>query len=382
MTIYKLEEDPTIFITPTFYGNKFVYRMAYVRATNNRALIRSIDLRKDKLTVHGTEIKESKLQRLHDSLTLDQRHGHIFVNCNGACYFLLLGKLYKSIHNVVFDWSPFDVAVPNSINESLSKELIDKDKEIEILSRQMLSTIASYEDAKNEAKELKEEVLAHVKAQKDKEMELQKVNERLSLDDFELKSNKIELESCKKAVLQLQDQLSKCTNECHDVKNELQNQLSLSIKANDDFVIQLKNLEQELSSTNFELDSKKSRLYDLQDQLESTKELKNECKEEHHKQMCDSVQKLSNDLQSIDFEVKSSNRKLEQALISMLWNELVPSHQFQPRQLMGLGSHMELNRGISLLVSSEDEVRNSGFMGTNNRQIYDLIKIEEIEDDN
>ncbi|KAK9688847.1 hypothetical protein RND81_09G015400 [Saponaria officinalis] len=328
--------------------------MVQVRTLNNRVLIRNIDLKKDKLTVHGTEIEESKLKRLHDSLTLGIRQGHIYVNCDGACYFQVLGKLFKPIHKVIFDWSPFDVVVPNSVNKSLRQELKEKVNEIDTLNRQLLSTIASYEEAKNEAKELKEQVLEHVKTQKDKEMELKMVNEQLSLVDFELVSNKIELESSKKAVLDLQDQLSTCKNECQDMKNEFQNQLSLNMKANEEFVIKLKDSQQETSTLKSELNSTKTQLDELQDQLsltkdqlESTKvllesskkevqELKNQSclyKEEEPHQMSDKVRKLSDDLNSINSEVKSGNQKLEQVLISMLWNELDLDHQSQLRLL-------------------------------------------------
>lgn len=257
MAIYNLEEDPNIYITPTRYGNRFVYRMAnFVKGSYTRKVIRDIDLRNNKLMIHGTEIKETILRKLYESLTLGvgQKMGHIYVNCNGACFFFVSGKgICRPIHNVIFDWSMFEVIVPNSLTDSLRKKLEEKEKEIE--------QNVQISSAKNEA-----------------------LSAMASLEDAD-----------------------------KNIK-ELENQLSSCIKENEDMIKELRKLQDELSFTKDELKSTKVMVLES-----STKEV-NEVKDIPQNTEVELIHKVSDHLHSVSSKVKSTNQKLDQVLVSQLWN--------------------------------------------------------------
>lgn len=337
MTTYNLEEDPNVFITPHLWDNKFLYRMEHFDAVENRKTIRQIDLRSDKLMVYGTEIKESMLQKLSESLILKSHVGILYVNCNGACYFLLTGKgCYRPIHNVIFDWSQFGVTVPNSVDDSLRKQLSS-------LESEALSTKTSLEASNKAVKELEGQLLACRKEKQDMEVDLRKVSGQLPLIGFELEISKIELESYKKEVNELEDQLSTCMEVRENMKLEVQ-------KLQDD-------IEQQLSTY------KKER-QDMEDQLSlAKKEL------QYTKTQLESSQKMVLDhLWSINSEVKSTNQRLDQLLTSTLWNGLERCHLSQPIRLQAgtrsytlpviheLYDSMNNNLPIIFMATDDDDV--------------------------
>ncbi|CAO2814697.1 unnamed protein product [Amaranthus hypochondriacus] len=214
--IYNLDEDPNMYITPSNYGNRFVYKMVtFVRDSFTKKVIRNIDLRKDKLMIYETEIKEKMLKRLYDSLTLGNvpKMGHIYVNCLGACYFFVTGKgICKPIYNIIFDWSKFEVIIPNSLNDSLRKQL-----------------------------------------------------------------------------------------DCSKMENE-------------DMIMKVKKLEEELSRTKNELEASRR-------VMETSRKEVNEVKDYDYEDNCKNelLEKISNYIDTIDCKVKSTNKKLDEALISQLW---------------------------------------------------------------
>lgn len=220
--IYNLDENPNMYITPSNYGNRYVYKMVtFVRDSFTRKVIRNIDLRKDKLMIYETEIKETMLKRLYDSLTLGNvpKMGHIYVNCLGACYFFVTGKgICKPIYNIIFDWSKFEVIIPNSLNDSLRKQL-DRCK------------------MENE----------------DMIMKLRKLEEELSKTKNELEASRRKMETSRKEVNEVKDYDKKDNNDYED-----------------------------------------------------------NCKNEF-------LEKISKCIDSIDCKVKSTNKKLDEALISQLW---------------------------------------------------------------
>ena len=84
MATYKLEETPTVFISP-HPDDKFTYTMAqFNNELHLLSILRLANLKEDKLIVYGTEIKELILQKLYESLRLGPRLGKIYVNCDGA----------------------------------------------------------------------------------------------------------------------------------------------------------------------------------------------------------------------------------------------------------------------------------------------------------
>lgn len=285
MTIYKLEETPNTYIG-AFFHNKFIYRMIQFLGESNTSIIRDIDLRRDKLMVHGTELKESMSQKLHDSLVLRPRTGKIYVNCNGACYICVTGKgTYRPIDNVIFDWSPFGVVVPNSVNDSLTKQLQHKDKELAVMSS-LLSA------AKNEASANKDSLEAShrvIKETEDMKSKLQNVQQQVSSVEAELQSSKIELESSNKDIKEIEYRLSFCRKE------------------NQDIVTELHKVRNELCSSNIELQSCKR-------QFESS---------------CKKITQLEDELSGCrkESEAKHVEFSMVQEQFSMIKNELQQSIQ-------------------------------------------------------
>lgn len=267
MVIFSLEEDPNIYISPTHYGNRFIYRMSnFVKESFTRRVIRNIDLRIDRLMIHGTEIKEPMLRRLYESLSLGvgTKMGYIYVNCNGACYFFVIGKgICRPIYNVIFDWSAFGVIVPNSLSDTLRKQLEQKENEVQ-------------------------------------QSNLQVSDEALPVKDS--------LEVANKNMKELEYQLMSCRKE------------------NEDMITELRKLQDELSSTKDELKSTKMML------LESCEKKANEARdcqslrlgkrEDHEPTKQELLQKVSEQLQSVSSKVNSTNKKLDQALVSKLWTPI------------------------------------------------------------
>uniref|UniRef100_A0A803M628 Uncharacterized protein n=1 Tax=Chenopodium quinoa TaxID=63459 RepID=A0A803M628_CHEQI len=177
--------------------------------------------------------------------------GHIYVNCDGACYFFVTGKgICRPIYNNIFDWSMFEVILPNSLNVSLRKNLEQKENEIK-------QSKASFEVANKNMK-------------------------------------------------------------------ELEYQLSLCRKENEDMTTKIKLLQGEHSltkdeSTKMTLESLEKEANEVKD-YRSLQASKNEHDHQHNK--VEILEKVSEHLHSVSSKVKSTNQKLEQALVSKLWNTI------------------------------------------------------------
>ncbi|CAO2813178.1 unnamed protein product [Amaranthus hypochondriacus] len=339
MVVYNLEETPEIFIVPHYYDNKFVYRMEHIIGEGNRNEIRSIDLKSDKLMVYGTEIKESSLQRLHDSLIIRQKAGIIHVNCDGACYFLIAGKssCCRSIHNVIFDWSSFGVIIPNSLNDSLKKELGQKEKEIDHLNHQVSCNERNLKASKKEVEELKEQVSTLIKEKRDMEVKMHKASERLALVDFELELHKIELKSSQKIEEDLLDELCSCNEKCRDTEIELQK-----------LQTQLSCVKSELQYTKIELENSTTRIQELEVELSKCRKISQEHESESRRvqQQYSSIiielkavksqqqyteaelRNMYNHMCSLNDELMFTNQKLDQLLMSNLWFKVDNCHNY------------------------------------------------------
>ncbi|KAK9689993.1 hypothetical protein RND81_09G096900 [Saponaria officinalis] len=348
MVVYNLDETPDVFISPDYYDNKFVFEMA--RIDNNLdETIRSIDLRNDKL--------------LHESLLLRPQRGYVYVNCNGETYVLKSGKFYRPIHNVIFDWSSFGVIVPNSLNASLKKQVEELEKAVEKSNKEGEIAKASLIALNDEVNELK-------KVQNELGLEMQKAYEKVALIDFEVELYKIELKSCKRELDEVLDDLCSCKDErakmeveMRMLRDQLSSEISTANKRNYDLDMQSKiwkmrnydlemkskSLENKLSSVLSELQSTKDQLEssnnkvneleeqllsfknkceDMKDKLEKVEELKDQIRfyEEEHQCMELLIQKMNNHIELINMEVKSSNQKLDQLLISSLWKKFNHTH--------------------------------------------------------
>ncbi|KAK9690012.1 hypothetical protein RND81_09G098800 [Saponaria officinalis] len=377
MVIYNLEETPNVFITPNYYDNVFEYRMEEFKGEEDGKTIGYINLRSDKLMVYGSEVKESVLQRFYESLVLRPKVGIIYVNCNGACYVRVAGRTYRPIHNVIFDWSSFGVVVPNSLNESLKKQVEELEKAVkksnkegELARIEVECTKASLKASNDEVNELK-------KVQNELGLKVQKAYEKVALVDFELELYKIELESCKKELDDVLDDLCSCKDErakmeveLHTIRDQLSSEILNSNKINDDLEMKSKFLENELTLVRYELHSTKDKLEfsdknvkalkeqlssfknickDMKEELEKVQdqhymankevqntktllessrkevdELKDRIRrhEEEHQCMELQIQKMINHTKLINLEMKSNNKKLDQLLISSLWKKL------------------------------------------------------------
>lgn len=366
MATHNLEEHPDLFITRGSYDDKFVYKMIHISGEQNWYHVQSIDLRSDKLVIYGTEIKESALVRLHQSLIFRGRNGCVAVNCHGACYFSVEGKgLLTPVHNVIFDWSQFGVTVPNSINDSLRKELEQKEKQIEKMNQQLssaeaeaCSTNVALEALKKEIEELKEQLSAckrdrddmEEKLQKESqnmEVELRKLCDQLSSAKSELQSATTHLELSKGRVMQLDQQLSTYEKERQNMELELQKlqgQLSLVnselqstktllessnriVKESEDLVAvyrmeslakqadlqkvrdELSSVHVELYSTKSQLESSKERVKELEEKLSASKKESQEIGVELQKVQC----QLSLLMQELQF-----SKSLLESLVKML----------------------------------------------------------------
>ncbi|XP_056699108.1 uncharacterized protein [Spinacia oleracea] len=381
MATYNLEESPDVFITPHFYDNEFQYRMVSISGEDDRKVIRSIDLRSDKLIIYGTEIKQSLFKRLYDSLIIRPKAGILYVNCEGACYFLISGKgCHRPNQNLIFDWSPFGVTIPNSVNDSLKKQLQEKDKVISVLNHQyslieveMLSTKDDLKGSMEQVEKLKEQVSSCKKVQNEMGVKIHEAYERVALVDFELELYKIELNSYKKGEEELLDQICSCKEGCRKLELELEKrhaqlssaytelqctkvdletsaksikelgfQLSSCMKESQDMETKLKRVEEEHSLISLELRSTKNELELSNKNVKYLEEIiatykkesknmevelqniQNEIKDECYSHMIEQqfvegeLQKVINHLSIISYEVMSTNQKLDDLLISKL----------------------------------------------------------------
>ncbi|KMS96812.1 hypothetical protein BVRB_8g199940 [Beta vulgaris subsp. vulgaris] len=270
MTTYNLDETPHIFIAP-YENKKMRYQKVNFKEWPKHSIIGDINLDKDKLIIHGTEIKEHMFQKLYDSLRLGAK-GTVFVNCNGACYIWMLSVGFDRLHhNVRFDWSPFGVTVPNSVDDLLRKELQQKDKEVVDMTS-LLATAKGeasankegWEASKQEVEELKELLLACRMEQLDKDVELQKVlSQQRSVKEFELEAAKFKVELFKE-IKERHDQVSDTNKKNYrNVEMELhmvQHQLFNSRMENEDMKEKLQSIQDQVFSVVTELQSTKIEL--------------------------------------------------------------------------------------------------------------------------
>uniref|UniRef100_A0A803N058 Uncharacterized protein n=1 Tax=Chenopodium quinoa TaxID=63459 RepID=A0A803N058_CHEQI len=383
MTTYNLEETPDVFITPRFYNNKFEYRMEHINGEGDRKVIRSIDLRNEKLMVYGTEIKESLLSRLYDSLILRPKAGIIYVNCEGACYFLISGSAcHRPIQNVIFDWSHFGVIIPNSLNDSLKKQLDEKDKNIDLLNHQVSSIEVEMQATKDnlkasmgEVEKLKEQVLTCKKEQNELGAKIQEAYERVALVDFELELYKIELDSYKKGeeefldeicsykektqrleldLQKTQAQLSSVNSELQSTKIELEIstksikelgiQLSLCKKENQELERKLKGVEEENSLISLELRSTKNELELSNKNVKDLEVILASCKKED-KEL--ELQKIQNQLFLANKKLEFTKTMLESSKIEIkelknqCYNHKI-EQQFMDVELLKVHDHLNM----------------------------------------
>ncbi|KAL2937687.1 Liprin-alpha-1, partial [Bienertia sinuspersici] len=248
---YKLEKTPNTFISAFYPDNRFVYRVVHIINEANHIVISDIDLRKDNLSINGTEIKEPVLQKLYGSLRLRPSLGRVYVNCNGACYIVVVGKeIYHLIDNVFFDWSCFGVVVPNSVK--------DKDEEFE----------SSDNEVKERVTKLEELLSLSEKENEDTKIKLQIMQDQLSSVETTLQSTKVELDSSSEFTKELKCQLASC------------------MKYNEDSVIELHKVQNELSNDNLELQTKLESSYEKlkqhEEQLSTCNKLKKEKQKKHN----------------------------------------------------------------------------------------------------
>ncbi|KAK9690011.1 hypothetical protein RND81_09G098700 [Saponaria officinalis] len=257
-----------------------------IKGEEDRKTIGYINLRSDKLMLYGSEVKESMLQRFYESLVLRPKVGIIYVNCNGACYVRVAGKTYRPIHNVIFDWSSFGVVVPNSLNESLKKQVEELEKAVEKSNKEGELARIEVECTKASLKASNDEVNELKKVQYELGLKVQKAYEKVALVDFELELYKIELESCKKELDDVLDDLCSCKDErakmeveLYTMRNQFSSEIFNSNKRNDDLYMKSKLLENELSS--LELSNKNVKA--LEEKLSSFKNICKDMKEELEK---------------------------------------------------------------------------------------------------
>ena len=308
MAIYNLEESPDLYIVPRYYHNRFLYQMVVVTGEMNRRVIRTIDLRSDKLLVYGTEIKLSVLERLHQSLVLRPKQGVVYVNCNGACYFLVPAKgCCRPIHNTIFDWSQFGVVVPNSLNDSLRRQLEEMEQLLSSAKAEAVIAKASLEASMKDMEELKEQLSTYEKEKQDREAKLEEVCGQCVLLDFALQTCKSELESSKKEVEELRDQLSRCKKESQSKETELKKVRDKLSSMTSDSKLKSMTTQPELSTTQPELSKK--RVMELEKQVSITRE------ESRNREV--ELQRVRDQLSSAYSELESTKKQLGLSTMSL-----------------------------------------------------------------
>ncbi|KAK9689998.1 hypothetical protein RND81_09G097400 [Saponaria officinalis] len=277
MVVYNLDETPNIFISAQFYDNKFIYRMTQV-VGDNREVVRTIDLRNDKLRIYCNEINESMFQRLYDSLTFRNK----------------AGRSYSSlIHNVIFDWSPFGVTVPNSVNDLLRKALEHNNVKMNALNQELASSNAAL-------KGLQDELLSFKNETRKMEFELQKVNDELSCVSSELHSTKDKLECSNNNVTELKARLldvEDIKDKLKDSNNELNERILACERIKMDMEVKLQKACEKITSSDFEI-----RHYKV--------ELKS-CKDKNE------LQKKQDQISTVNYSLKTKNQELEMKLKSL-----------------------------------------------------------------
>ncbi|CAO2813177.1 unnamed protein product [Amaranthus hypochondriacus] len=213
MTTYNLEETQDTFISPFYLNNIFLYRMVRFKDESNFEIIRDIDLRKDKLIIHETEIKESMLQNMYDCLCLRQDIvGKIYVNCNGACYIVAKGKIYRPNDNAIFDWSRFGVIIPNSAIDISRKQVQDNEEklsamkiEFEVKKTEFKGKMTEFETTQKEVKSLHDQLCNSKKENEEMKAKIQNMEDQICLYEEKLSALKIELETSNKNMKELED---------------------------------------------------------------------------------------------------------------------------------------------------------------------------------
>uniref|UniRef100_A0A803M621 Uncharacterized protein n=1 Tax=Chenopodium quinoa TaxID=63459 RepID=A0A803M621_CHEQI len=209
-------------------------------------------------------------EKLHNSLLLRAKEGKVYVNCNGACYIvvyqtnwsnIVTNNFYRPINNVIFDWSQFGVTVPNSVNDSLRKQLQQKDQDVTMMSTLLCS--------------VKGEASACRMQQQDTEMELQKVRNQLCVKEFDLNATKTKLELSKEEVKELQDQVS--TSNKKDYQNLEMNckskkeyeEMKVKVQSMQDQVYKAVADLQSQRLTKSRLETSHKKIFELEEQLSS-----------------------------------------------------------------------------------------------------------------
>ncbi|KAK9689992.1 hypothetical protein RND81_09G096800 [Saponaria officinalis] len=352
MVVYNLDETPDVFITPYYYEDEFVFEMALIEKEEASKPIRSIDLRKDKLLIHGTEIRESMVRRLRESLLLRPKHNYIYVNCNGETYVLIGEKLYRPIDNVIFDWSSFGVIVPNSVNASLQKQVEELEKAVEKLNKEGEIAKASLIASNDEVNELK-------KVQNEMGLEVQKAYEKVALINFKGERAKMEM---------------------HTMRDQLLSEISTANKRNYDLEVKLKKLKNEMLSVRSELHSTKEQLKSTEENANvffehfcvAHKELSSIRSEFHA--MCDrlSSEISTSDKRNYDLEMKSKSLENE---LSLLRSELFSTKDRSGKNVKELeGQLCVANKELSSIQSELHTTRDRllSEITISNKRNYDL----------
>ena len=212
-----------------------MYRMVRFKDESNFEIIRDIDLRKDKLIIHGTEIQESMLQNMYDCLRLRQDIvGKIYVNCNGACYIVAKGKIYRPNDNAIFDWSRFGVIIPNSAIDISRKQVQDKEEklsameiEFEVKKTEFKGKMMEFELAREEVKILHDQLCNSKKENEEMKAKIQNMEDQICLYEEKLSALKIELESSNKNMKELEFELCSCRKENEDIVKELHESIKI-----------------------------------------------------------------------------------------------------------------------------------------------------------
>ncbi|KAL2937676.1 Cortactin-binding protein 2, partial [Bienertia sinuspersici] len=158
-----------------------------------------------------------------------------------------------------------------------------------------------------EVKKLEEKLTACQSEQKDKEANLQEACQRVALVEFELELYKVDLESYKTGEEELIDQLCSCKEKSRNMEVDLHKAQA-----------HLSSVNCELQSTKNELDTSKLRNAEhgnslIRFEFWKTKTVQQFLEVE--------LEKALDHLCTIDYELMSTNQKLDQLLVSKLWEK-------------------------------------------------------------
>ncbi|KAK9690001.1 hypothetical protein RND81_09G097700 [Saponaria officinalis] len=173
----------------------------------------------------------------------------MWVNCDGACYFIGQGNYFRLIHDVIFDWSPFGVRVPNSVNDLLRKDLEQINVKMNALNQELASSNAVLKGFQDEPFISKDE-------NRKMKLELQKVNAELSCVNSELRSTKDRLESSNNNVKELEARLldiGGIKDRLKDSNNELNERILACERIKLDMEVKLQKACEKITSSDFEI---------------------------------------------------------------------------------------------------------------------------------